>query len=193
MRLGRARKAPLRLSLPEWISRHSLFAAFVVCLVPRVLAVIVLAPIGDYFVFADPNADQESHWYPLYRSLAEILWSLSAGSVGVYIAWHLVLHAALGPIVLQTTRLLGLGEPRAAALGRRGRDGRGRAPHGPFLLPVLPHARPLGPPPLHCDHAERPDDSRRAPAFSPTVMTDHLLLPENLDRCLGARSNDDVR
>jgi hypothetical protein len=93
--------------------------AFALCLMPRAVALAVLGPIGDYRVFADPEALTEAHWYPLYRALAEILWSVSAGSVAVFVTWHLALHAALGPIVYATARRLRLSSVAAwlAVLG----------------------------------------------------------------------------
>jgi len=101
--------SPLQADAAAVAHTRNLTLAFAICLLPRVLAIAVLGPIGDYRVFADPTALPESYWYPLYRGLAQVLWSLSAGSVNAHIAWHLMLHAALGPVVYAIARRLKLG------------------------------------------------------------------------------------
>lgn len=82
--------------------------AWLVCLVPRALATASLGLVGDYRVFADPTARTQSWWYPFYRELAEGLWASSGGSVALFAAWQLALHAAVGPLVYGCCRRLGL-------------------------------------------------------------------------------------
>lgn len=89
--------------------------AWLVCLAPRALACWQLGLIGDYHVFADAGAKTEAHWYPLYRLTAELLWSASAGSVGLFAGYQVALHATIGPLVYGSSRRLGL-SPAAAWL-----------------------------------------------------------------------------
>jgi hypothetical protein len=89
-----------RLEATPAVARFGL--AWVLCLVPRSIAVWGMGPIGDYLQFTDPTARTEAFWYPAYEALAHLLWAISGGILGVYVALHLALHAALGPLVYST-------------------------------------------------------------------------------------------
>jgi hypothetical protein len=84
--------------------------AWLLCFVPRAVAAWRLGPIGGYRHFADPSVQPEAFWYPAYVALARAFWAASFGSVTLHVAWHVALHAIIGPLVYAICRRAGLGE-----------------------------------------------------------------------------------
>jgi hypothetical protein len=95
--------------IETWPVSRRLVLAFLICLLPRAVAALVLGVTGDYRVFADPGAQKESWWYPLYGALAAAIWSASFGRVAIHVAWHVAIHSAVGPLTYAIARRLQLG------------------------------------------------------------------------------------
>jgi len=97
---------------PRWLQRlghlsraHPLLLAWLVCLAPRLLFAATFPLAADYTYFLSGRTS--SYWYPAYEAFATLMWKAVRGHLAAYVALHAAIHACIGPLVHQLSRLLG--------------------------------------------------------------------------------------
>ena len=81
-----------------------LVLAWLFCAIPRVAFTLITGPAEDYRYFQ--GMPFHSYWYPLYTLIAHSFWTISRGSLPVYVGLHLVIHSLIGPAVYLLARQL---------------------------------------------------------------------------------------
>ena len=110
--------------MARWTPRsRDLTLAWVACLLPRLVAVIVLwsqvvlgtsnTVIVDGVFSSDLNTPM---WPPLYQVFAEVAWRVTGGWASLYLIAHVAVHASVGTAVLLLSARLGLSR-RTAWIG----------------------------------------------------------------------------